>query len=76
MNPDVDPFQELAELFLTQPDGDPLPEANGRTRPDGREGTDDTSARAAEVELVVVGSLPVRASLWIGICEGASSASR
>ncbi|MHC4414773.1 MAG: hypothetical protein ACYS0G_05770 [Planctomycetota bacterium] len=45
----VDPFDELAALFLTEPDD------NG----------DALVARSAWVELVIVGHLPVRANLWL-----------
>lgn len=44
-----DPFDELAALFLTEPDG--------------RESI--ATAAPALIELLVVGSLPVRASLWV-----------
>ena len=45
----TDPFKELAALFLTEPD------AAAPTRP----------AADPTIELIVVGSLPVRASLWL-----------
>ncbi len=45
----TDPFKELAALFLTEPD------AAAPTRP----------AADPNIELIVVGSLPVRASLWL-----------
>ena len=41
-------FDELAELFLTEPDE-----------------TAGSSGRTGGIELIVVGSLPVRASLWL-----------
>ena len=44
----ADPFDELAALFLTDPD-----------RPDG------DRAQRATVELLIVGHLPVRGSLWL-----------
>jgi hypothetical protein len=65
MNTTVDPFEELARLFLTEPDGQAVSEANGRRPADGPGGPDGTAARAADVELIVVGSLPVRAVLWM-----------
>lgn len=43
-----DPFEELAALFVTEPEATPPPAAAGSI-----------------VEVVVVGSLPVRASLWL-----------
>ncbi len=46
----ADPFDELAALFLTDPD-----------RPAGVRG----ARRAATVELLIVGHLPVRGSLWL-----------
>jgi hypothetical protein len=61
MNPHVDPFQELAALFLTDSDGPVPPDRDGR----GGGGDGDTVTRTAEIELVVVGSLPVRATLWL-----------
>ena len=51
MNPRVDPFEELADLFLTEPDGAPGVHAAG--------------PGPKTIELVVAGSLPVRASLWL-----------
>ena len=44
----ADPFDELAALFLTDPD-----------RPAG------DRAQRATVELLIVGHLPVRGSLWL-----------
>jgi hypothetical protein len=61
MNPPVDPFEELADLFLTDSDEPAPPDPDGREG----EGDGDTPARTAEVELAVVGSLPVRATLWL-----------
>ena len=45
----TDPFEELAALFLTEPDV----------------ATPRQPAAAPTLELIVVGSLPVRASLWL-----------
>jgi len=45
----TDPFEELAALFLTEPD------VAAPRRP----------AAEPSIELMVVGSLPVRASLWL-----------
>ena len=58
MNTTVDPFEELARLFLTEPDGQAAPEANGRKPAKGSQGPDGTAPWAADVELIVVGSLP------------------
>ena len=44
-----DPFEELAALFLTEPDA----------------AAPSRAAAAPAIELIVVGSLPVRASLWL-----------
>jgi hypothetical protein len=63
MSPHIDPFEELAELFLTEPDGHA--DANGRTATGSAQGTGGTVGRESEVELIVVGSLPVRATLWL-----------
>ena len=52
MSPTVDPFDELAAMFLT--------------RPDERGSGGDPRAPVATVELLLVGHLPVRAGLWIG----------
>lgn len=46
----VDPFDELAALFLTEPED--------------LDGGGDGTARAA-VEMILVGSLPVRAAVWM-----------
>jgi hypothetical protein len=50
MNPSIDPFDELAALFLTEPD-------EGRRPRDGRS--------VAPSELLLVGHLPVRAGVWL-----------
>ena len=63
MNSHMDPFQELADLFLTDSDGPPSSDQDGHGDGGTSGGPGDTVVRTAEVELIVVGSLPVRATL-------------
>ncbi|MHC5022537.1 MAG: hypothetical protein ACYTGG_01320 [Planctomycetota bacterium] len=56
MSPAIDPFDELAAIFLTDPDGRPA---------------DDDPAATTMIELLVVGHLPVRAGLWLTPCADA-----
>ena len=65
MNSPMDPFQELADLFLTDSDGPPPSDKDGHGDGGASGGPGDTVVRTAEVELIVVGSLPVRATLWL-----------
>jgi hypothetical protein len=65
MNSHMDPFQELADLFLTDSDTPAPPDQDRRDNGDASGGPGDTTVRTAEVELIVVGSLPVRATLWL-----------
>ncbi len=52
MNDRLDPFDELAALFLTEPEGSTTPPTA-------------TAPREATIEIIEVGSLPVRAALWL-----------
>ena len=52
MTDHVDPFDELAALFLTEPD----------VVAPGNEGS---TAQRTVVELAIVGHLPVRAGVWL-----------
>jgi hypothetical protein len=62
----MDPFQELADLFLTDTDAPPPPEQHDDDDDGGATGgPGDTVVGTSEVELIVVGSLPVRATLWL-----------
>ncbi|MHC4141996.1 MAG: hypothetical protein ACYSUF_09010 [Planctomycetota bacterium] len=65
MNSPMDPFQELADLFLTDSDGPPPSDQDGHGDGGASGGPGDTVVRTADVELIVVGSLPVRATLWL-----------
>ena len=51
MTPGVDPFAELSDLFLTEPDG--------------KGPSSQPRAASTTVELVLVGHLPVRANVWL-----------
>ena len=58
----IDPFGELADLFLTEGKGRKRPQgAARRAAGDGGE----PSPKLAHVELLLVGHLPVRADLWL-----------
>jgi hypothetical protein len=58
MSPHADPYEELAALFLTD---EGVSGRNGG--PGGGDG--GATTRTADIELIVVGSLPVRATLWL-----------
>lgn len=60
---DHDPFDHLAGMFMTE--GDDAPARTASSAPDEPAPAPPLRA-AAEIELLVVGHLPVRASLWLG----------
>jgi len=54
----IDPFDELAQLFLTDSEDE-------SADPREAKGTRGSSRAAAPIELLLVGHLPVRADLWL-----------
>src|SRR5688572_1603438 len=75
MNNPIDPFDELAAMFLTarqpQPPGAarmtpaPTPAWSAPAMSSPRSGAQSCARPIAMTELLIVGHLPVRASLWL-----------
>jgi hypothetical protein len=56
----IDPFDELAQLFLTDGDDEPAPSRHVRHDDNGA-----ATTALTPIELLLVGHLPVRADLWL-----------